>query len=35
MEHPNHYQTEVRERESAVGLLRRLVDEFTVLFAKK
>jgi drug/metabolite transporter (DMT)-like permease len=35
MEHPNHYQTEVRERESAVRLLRRLVDEFTVLFRKE
>ena len=35
MERPNHYQTEVRERESAVGLLRRLVDEFTVLFRKE
>jgi len=35
MEHPTHYQTEVRERESAVGLLRRLVDEFTVLFRKE
>ena len=35
MEYPNNYQTEVRERESAIGLLRRLVDEFTVLFRKE
>lgn len=35
MEYPEHHQTQVRERESAIGLLRRLIDEFTVLFRKE
>lgn len=35
MEYPNHYQTQVRERESAISLLRRLIDEFTILFRKE
>ena len=35
MEYPNHHQTQVRERESAISLLRRLIDEFTILFRKE
>ena len=33
MEQPNsQHEAQVRERESAIGLLRRLVDEFSLLF---
>jgi len=36
MEHPNsQHEAQVRERETAIGLLRRLVDEFSVLFRKE
>ena len=36
MEQPNsQHEAQVRERESAIGLLRRLVDEFSVLFRKE
>jgi uncharacterized membrane protein YphA (DoxX/SURF4 family) len=36
MEQPNsQYEAQVRERESAIGLLRRLVDEFSLLFRKE
>jgi len=36
MEQPNsQHEAQVRERESAIGLLRRLVDEFSLLFRKE
>jgi putative superfamily III holin-X len=36
MEQPNsQHEAQVRERASAIGLLRRLVDEFSVLFRKE
>ena len=35
MEHPNQYEAHVRDQESAIGLLRRLVDEFSTLFRKE
>ena len=36
MEQPNsQYEAQVRERESAIGLLRRLVDELSLLFRKE
>lgn len=36
MEQPNsQHEAQVRERESAIGLLRRLVDEVSVLFRKE
>jgi len=36
MEQPNsQHEAQVRERTSAIGLLRRLVDEFSVLFRKE
>ena len=35
MEYPNSHEAQVRERESAIGLLRRLVDEFSILFRKE
>ena len=35
MEYPNQYDNQLRERESAVGLLRRLIDELSTLFRKE
>jgi len=34
MEHPNH-EAPLRDSESAIGLLRRLVEEFSILFRKE
>ena len=35
MEDPNHYETQASDRQSAIGLLRRLIDEFATLFRKE
>lgn len=35
MEYPNHYEAHARDQQSAIGLLRRLVDEFSTLFRKE
>lgn len=35
MEYPHHYEAHARDQQSAMGLLRRLVDEFSTLFRKE